>query len=239
MTGLFDALAKRSAADTARSRRSFLRTLAVGGAGAAAAFVIPASRAGAGTVCPPHQTLCGSKCVKLKRNRKNCGACGHACTKNQICTGGACVDCASGTVRCKNTCVSTGTDPNNCGACGNVCQAANGTAGCASGVCYIAACDANYADCNGVYSDGCEAYLPNDVNNCGACGNSCAALPHTIATECLGGDCFIEGCEFGWADCDTIAANGCETDTQNDPNNCGACGNKCPEGVGCYSGSCT
>eukprot|EP00039_Didymoeca_costata_P005423 m.81484 g.81484 ORF g.81484 m.81484 type:complete len:77 (-) comp12814_c0_seq9:585-815(-) len=34
-------------------------------------------------------------------------------------------------------------------------------------------CAPNYGDCDGDKSNGCEVFLGNDVNNCGACNNTC------------------------------------------------------------------
>ncbi len=53
-------------------------------------------------------------------------------------------------------------------------QAFDANAG-AYGACTIASCNAGYADCDGVATDGCEAILATDASNCGACGNACGA----------------------------------------------------------------
>jgi hypothetical protein len=49
-------------------------------------------------------------------------------------------------------------------------------------------------------------------------------------------------CDLGFADCDMVAANGCEVDTQTDADNCGACGAVCslPHATSaCTGGSCS
>ena len=69
--------------------------------------------------------------------------------------------------------VNTQTDPNNCSACGNVCVLPNATEGCSNGTCTIQFCDAGYGNCNGMPADGCEVFLPNNPNHCGACNVAC------------------------------------------------------------------
>jgi hypothetical protein len=121
MDRAFYAFAKRCAtgADGVVSRRTFLRVLAVTGSATAFA-VVPGARAGAVTCISP-KTLCNGKCVNLKKNRRNCGACAHKCSDNEICVHGVCTACAPGTSRCGNKCVDLGNDSSNCGSCGNVC----------------------------------------------------------------------------------------------------------------------
>ncbi len=48
------------------------------------------------------------------------------------------------------------TDPRNCGACGVRCELAGATARCAGGICELARCLPDRADCNGDPEDGCE-----------------------------------------------------------------------------------
>jgi hypothetical protein len=43
---------------------------------------------------------------------------------------------------------------------------------------------------------------------------------------------------LGFADCNGIAADGCEADVMCDENNCGGCGIKCPDGLACRKGNC-
>jgi hypothetical protein len=64
------------------------------------------------------------------------------------------------------------------------------------------------SDCNQVPLDGCEADVETDVNNCKACGISCAA-PNAVAI-CGEEGCAIQGCVDGFADADLDEANGCE-----------------------------
>jgi hypothetical protein len=70
------------------------------------------------------------------------------------------------------------------------------------------------------------------------CAGSCA-LPNAVGCR-SGGVCVIASCVAGFADCDGMASNGCETaiDTTS---NCGACGVACvaPNGVAaCVAGAC-
>lgn len=122
------------------------------------------------------------------------------------------------------TCVAT--DVNNCGDCGKKCPVyPNSTPTCSNGWCG-SYCNWGWKDCNNnLQKDGCEVYVESDVNNCGWCGNKCPGAPYAYA-QCSGGKCSLV-CDSGWANCDNNWGNGCETDTGNDVNNCGWCGNKC------------
>jgi hypothetical protein len=60
--------------------------------------------------------------------------------------------------------------------------------------------------------------VTSDVDNCGACGKTCAGPSAT----CIGGQCACS--QLGFLYCS--AAAGC-IDTTSDVNNCGACGNAC------------
>jgi hypothetical protein len=179
---------------------------------------------------------------------KNCGKCGNVCpgvaNGAVACAAGACGigSCNAGFADCKNGYAdgcetATTTDVNNCGACNNKCAVANGTPGCTASKCNIAACSAGFADCKNGYADGCETATTNDVNNCGACGKVCGAVANGTP-GCANSACGVGSCNSGWANCDGNAANGCEVSTNNDPKNCGACGNVCASGQ-CVAGQCT
>ncbi|MFW5739502.1 MAG: SUMF1/EgtB/PvdO family nonheme iron enzyme [Myxococcota bacterium] len=60
--------------------------------------------------------------------------------------------------------------------------------------------------------------------NCGACGYACSTEDADPA--CVGGVCELS-CHQGWGDCDANVDSGCETDTSENPNHCGACGVEC------------
>lgn len=56
--------------------------------------------------------------------------------------------------------------------------------------------------------------------------------------RCISGTCEYESCDGGFGDCDLNQANGCETHTSIDTNNCGSCGHTCPPNWLCIGGIC-
>jgi hypothetical protein len=169
----------------------------------------------------------------------NCGGCGapFSCSGSNMatrtCTGGVCNGtCAAGYMDCNANKLTDGgetyvlgTDTAHCGSC-SACSSSNVTPHCTGGVC-DGACAAGWTDCNGnKQSDGCETHTAVDVNNCGGCGTVCSGN-NIPSRSCTGGAC--DGvCAAGFRDCDgNKQTNGCETDINNDPNNCGGCGIVC------------
>jgi len=128
--------------------------------------------------CSYGQIPCGSACVDIFTDKKNCGVCGRTCGSQETCVnarcGPACTE--SGTSLCDDTCVDLDTDMKNCGACGTECPSlvsnAKGSS-CVQGECIIEQCKTDYADCNEKIADGCEVYLRTDAGNCGSCGTKC------------------------------------------------------------------
>ncbi|MFO0563478.1 MAG: hypothetical protein U0269_35975 [Polyangiales bacterium] len=184
--------------------------------------------------------------VNTQSSAANCGACGNVCSVangTPACTAGMCAvaSCSMGFADCNGSVadgceVNTSNSASNCGACGNVCTVANGTPACAAGMCAVASCSANFANCNGSAVDGCEINTSNNVSNCGACGNVCTIANGTPA--CTSGLCAVASCGAGFANCDGNANNGCETNTNTSSTSCGACGTVCPAGQSCSMGTC-
>ena len=143
--------------------------------------------------------------------------------------------CPTGQVQCPGKgCVALNNDPKNCGRCGNRC--AKGQS-CVAGVCEgtsttgTGACPTGQVQCPG---KGCVA-LTNDPKNCGRCGNRCAKGQSCVAGVCEGTSTTGTGaCPTGQVQC---PGKGCVA-LNNDPKNCGRCGNRCAKGQSCVAGVC-
>ena len=179
----------------------------------------------------------------------NCGFCGFVCPAGPnsvaVCHGTCSIVCNTGFANCDGNpndgCeIAVSSDPSNCGSCGQVCFAPGATVGCSNGICFIAECAAGYADCDRIFTDGCEVNVSGNVANCGACGFACIVANGT--PNCLAGGCHIAGCNAGFADCDNNYNNGCETNVSTNLVNCGSCGYVCsaPNATSsCTGGGCT
>jgi hypothetical protein len=156
--------------------------------------------------------------IQTATDPTNCGACGRGCTvpnATPACATGTCAvgTCNTNFANCNGMTadgceINLATDVNNCGACNNRCTTANGTPGCASRACTVAACNTGFANCNGIVGDGCEVNTTNDVNNCGACTRRCT-LPNATSV-CTASNCAIMACTAGFYDVNATAADGCE-----------------------------
>jgi len=176
--------------------------------------------------CPAGLANCGGTCRDLSVDRANCGICARACRSDQLCGSGTCA-CTAGLTECSGLCRDLQSDRAHCGACGRAC--ATGTV-CSAGAC-VSTCPSGQSVCSGTCRD-----VQNDPSNCGVCATVCNGTNGT--PSCSGGTCRIS-CTTGFGNCDNNVANGCETNLAGDANNCGACGNVCPSGRNCASGTCT
>jgi hypothetical protein len=192
--------------------------------------------------CPTGRADCngnaGDGCeVETSTSLANCGGCGQACARTNAsvsCTGGVCLlgTCTTGFGNCDGDAVNgcetnTTTSTTHCGGCGRPCFFANAAATCASGTCALGACTTGFANCDSNGSNGCEAALQSDRNNCGACGRQCAS-----GEVCSAGVCTVQ-CQSGQSNCSGSCVN-----TATDRANCGTCGTACAAGRICQGGTC-
>ncbi len=175
--------------------------------------------------------------VKITTDANNCGACGTVCSSNHInptCSNGACTGlCNIQYADCNNDKQSDGcetpiyTSAMNCGGCGNVCSTNHILGAACSNAQCNGFCAFGYADCNSnKMTDGCETDTSTSVTNCGGCEQICST--NNITRDCTNGSCEGGVCNSGYADCNaTKQVDGCEINTNTDPDNCGGCGNSC------------
>jgi hypothetical protein len=134
---------------------------------------------------------------------------------------------------CNGACVEK-SDPN-AGCATAVCTpcaaATNAAPACKAGGCSFT-CNAGFADCDGNPANGCEGKTSSDVNNCGKCGDPCGTANTSPANPplCMAGKCTF-ACKLTFKHCSAVNATGCETNVDNDPLNCGACGHSCLGGA--------
>lgn len=119
----------------------------------------------------------------LATDKKHCGACAKACfsaNASGVCAARVCGQgpCNPGYADCDQQ-PGTGCETNiesdvaNCGGCGVACTATNGTPKCFGGMCQVASCEADFGDCDGEVSNGCETLLKMTAQHCGTCGITC------------------------------------------------------------------
>jgi hypothetical protein len=203
---------------------------------------------------------CGNVCSFANATAScTAGMCGFTCNANwwnvdNISSNGceyACVKTNNGVEICDhidNNCnglvdegFNTNSDVNNCGSCGHVCSAPfTQVYSCTAGGCGIAMCQSGRADCDGMFSTGCETNIASNLMACGGCGLACN--PAHANAQCLNGTCGISSCQAPYRDCNVKVTDGCEVNIQTDPMNCGSCGNVCALANAtstCTAGNCT
>ncbi|GMU59185.1 MAG: hypothetical protein AMXMBFR34_09480 [Myxococcaceae bacterium] len=198
----------------------------------------------------------------LTSDVSHCGLCNRACAApfaTTHCTASTCgiLSCNAGRADCNGAyldgCeVDTQSSLSHCGTCNNACVTANATPACTAGACAIGNCNAGFANCNSLVSDGCEVNTLTSTAHCGACNAQCA--PANASAVCLNGSCGIGACLPGFWNLNGLVNDGCEYacvvtnggaeacdgldndcdgtldegySLATDVNNCGACGNVC------------
>lgn len=185
-------------------------------------------------------------CESNLRELDHCGACDARCEAENAeasCATGECRveecgehygDCDG---RAENGCeTDLRSTWEHCSACGRPCptDVPNTRTGCEDGRCVLR-CTPGWADCDGVASNGCEAYL-GSPETCGSCGQTCGGfLPLCAGSPEDGYRCTFycsgERCDD---QCVDVAA---------DPNHCGDCDQRCSAPPGrmpaCEEGRCT
>ena len=123
--------------------------------------------------------------------------------------------CSADRKPCAGVCVSRSDPDYGCNADGcRPCVIAQATARCSDvGVCVVASCQGDFADCNGdgdrPGSDGCEVDTAHDADHCGSCDASPCSVPNGYP-DCAGGVCSIRRCVDGYRDCNFEVPDGCE-----------------------------
>lgn len=178
----------------------------------------------------------------------HCGACNVSCaaptplcgssTGSFVCITGCLPPRAD---QCGTSCVNLVNDAAHCGTCATACVAGpHSTPECVLRTCTLA-CDPDFADCDGVATNGCEVDLRADAAHCGSCTFACVSGAHATST-CTARACGL-ACAPGFGDCNTLPADGCEADLGVDAAHCGSCTRSCavPAGASrtCVTGSCS
>ena len=194
-----------------------------------------------GGICSRNLSYCAEDagCHDLATDIGNCGNCGDVCPGNTSCIGGRCY-CKSGYDVEGFKCLWTSPLPEN--------KVVTGTQSNENG------CPQDMTPCSDNY---CH-FLETDSNNCGACGNACPVglvCEQDICTSpSSNSGIYVDesgdyrsvnnynpqqvpvdkGCPAGMTACPD---NFCYF-LGSDPDNCGLCGNICPEGLVCSGSTC-
>ncbi len=148
--------------------------------------------------------------ISIANDINNCGGCNSKCGKNMDCINKSCV-CKTGFANCDNDNMVVGCETNlyDKTTCGKDCNSilnCNSDAFCDSGTCK---CNSGFGNCNGLWSDGCEVNLLNNLNHCGECNKACNLL-NVYTPFCKNGLCDYDKCKEFYIDQDQDRKNGCE-----------------------------
>ncbi len=170
--------------------------------------------------CPAGKYQVSACSAVADRTCSNCGFMPNCAT--QLCTtvsNGVCQVCNANYGDCDSS-TANGCETNitnnvqHCGSCGTVCGGqANATGySCVASACQVASCNAGTADCDGLYSNGCETNTASgDINNCGGCGIKCTGRANAATYSCSASACHVATCQPGYSDQNGTYSDGCET----------------------------
>jgi hypothetical protein len=174
--------------------------------------------------CPKDQLACGGACIDPATSRTFCGAtaacagdnAGKACGEGELCVAGSCqLSCPKGQLVCEGVCVNPATSRSFCGATADCAGDHKGKACLAGEICGGEACGTSCPAGRLQCGDTCVDPA-TDPAHCGA-GLDCASAPGVACPAvanavpaCADSLCRVV-CLPGFADCDGLAANGCET----------------------------
>ncbi len=194
----------------------------------------PAARCTANSDCRDNEfgfnvcDLPSGRCVACSPTADTCPAgqfcdgatfrCSPGCRNDEGCAPGVTGDAGTtATPRCDvatRRCVACVTDahcPSGLVCAGNVC-----VMGCTA----TQPCPSGQSCCSGACVD-----PRTNTDHCGACGTMCTVA--NGAADCRAGVCAVGLCTGSFRDCDSAAANGCETDSSTSVMHCGGCGMAC------------
>jgi len=201
-------------------------------------------------------------CADTRTDPNNCGACGapaaegqdgpgSICFSNQTCVSGICTDqCPFPLAACApsdapadagTVCIDLLNDPHNCGGClgqgGVDCTLAGER--CSEGAC-VAGCSSPLTVCG--TADGGQTCIDTnyDPQNCGGCGAVAGNSSFICAAgqTCASGACASICGALSYCPPVNVDGGASCADFENDPDNCGGCGNVCPLNETCQKGTC-